>query len=464
MAPLLPVLFVGAVVAAVEYVSYRTLDRYGGGLDSLPTVVMEEFPEIDGALLEKFTSFDPELGWAPQPNVEKQKDTGDHLPGEEVRTVVTYSTDEYGSRVCPARDRDPERTADPDAEPEANPDVDQSAEATGRTDGSGATTASKSTDLADSGSPSVSTYGDSYCFCREVDDDETFQHFLAERLDTHVGNYGGGNYGLDQAVLRMERQYPADPTDYVCMVVTASSIARILSVWKHYQEFGNVLAVKPRYRLDDGDLELVESPVDEKSDLLDLESRADVLRSNDVHYDRWFQPHLATFPYSRTLLGDADHLRYCAYGALQDLEARYGRSIPAIDAAGRQKDTVLRLEQDRVEYHRELYAEQSDLFEAVVGEFVDYADEQDFTPVFAMVGQLRYARRRAIHGPIYGDLLDRLDDEYDDLVTVDVPEHFPESDDPEAVDSLYVDRGEGGHYSPATNERIADVLMDEVFD
>jgi hypothetical protein len=455
---LLPVVLVGFVLAVVEYVAYRTLDRYAGGLDSLPTVVMEEFPDIDEALLEKFSSFDSELGWAPQPNMEKQKDTGDHLPGEEVRTVVTYSTDEYGSRVCPACDRRPERRragghGDADATAGAKPS---------RTDGAGASAAAAGGDGAVP--PTVSTYGDSYCFCREVDDDETFQHYLAERLDTHVGNYGGGNYGLDQAVLRMKRQYPEDPTDYVCMVVTASSIARILSVWKHYQEFGNVLALKPRYRLEDGDLDLVECPVDEKAELLDLESKAGFLRSNDFHYDRWFLPHLATFPYSRTLLADADHVRYCAYGALKDLEAKYDRSITGVDAAGRQKDTVLRLEEDRVEYHRDLYAEQSDLFEAVVGEFVEYADEQGFTPVFAMVGQLRYARRRAVHGPIYRDLLDRLDDEYDDLVTVDVPEHFPESDDPEAVDSLYVDRGEGGHYSPETNERIADVLMDEVFE
>jgi hypothetical protein len=444
MAPLLPALLVGAVLAVVESVSRRALDRYASGLDSLPTVVMEEFPEIDAALLEKFTSFDPELGWAPQPNMEKQKDTGDHLPGEEVRTVVTYSTDEYGSRVCPARDREAARV---------DVDTDAGEGTESRADGAGAAAAS----------PSVSTYGDSYCFCREVNDDETFQNYLAQRLDTHVGNYGGGNYGLDQAVLRMQRQYPEDPTDYVCVVVTASSIARILSVWKHYQEFGNVLAVKPRYRLVDGDLELVENPIDEKGDLLHLESRAGFLRRRDFHYDRWFLPHLATFPYTRSLLEDPDHVRYCAYGALQDLERRYDRSIPGVDAADRQKDTVLRLEQERVEYHEELFDEQSDLFEAIVGEFVDYADEQDFTPMFAMVGQLRYAKRRAERGPIYGDLLERLDERYPELETVDIPEHFPESDDPEAVESLYVERGEGGHYSPETNERIADILVDEVF-
>ncbi len=32
------------------------------------------------------------------------------------------------------------------------------------------------------------------------------------------------------------------------------------------------------------------------------------------------------------------------------------------------------------------------------------------------------------------------------------------------VHSLYVDRGEGGHYSPETNERIAEILTDEVIE
>ncbi|UOO95712.1 hypothetical protein MUK72_03150 [Halococcus dombrowskii] len=406
----------------LELLSRRLLRRYGEGLNSMPTVVLEEFPEIDRALLEKLSSFDAELGWCPQPEQTKQKDTGDHLPGEEVRTVVEYSTDEYGSRVCPAADRD------------------------------------ESTDI------SISTYGDSYCFCREVDDDETFQHHLAEKLDTHVGNYGGGNYGLDQALMRLQRQYPEDPTDYVIVLVTASSIARILSVWKHYQEFGNVLAVKPRYRLDDGSLERVETPITEREDLLDLESYAEFLRSHDYHYDHWFKPHLARFPYATDLLAPPEQLRYLAAAGLEDVEGRLGVSLPGIDTARAKTRSGVRLEQPRVRYHEELYDRKADLFEAIVGEFVDYADQEEFTPVFAMAGQLRYAAYEATHGPIYGDLLDRLDERYPILETIDIPRHFEEADDPEAVESLYVQRGEGGHYSSTTNERIADLLAAELFD
>ena len=411
-------LTLAVALVVLEVVSWLSLKRYAQGLNSLPTVVLEEFPDVDEALLEKFTSFDPELGWSPQPNMEKQKDTGDHLPGEEVRTVVTYSTDEYGSRVCPAAGRDSD------------------AEIT------------------------VSTYGDSYCFCREVDNDETFQHYLAERLGTHVGNYGGGNYGLDQALLRLKRRYDDDPSDYVFVVVTAASIARILSVWKHYQEFGNVLAVKPRYTLDDGSLELIESPIDEKEDLLDLEAYAPFLRAHDYHYEHWFKPHLAQFPYATDFLRDPDHVRYALYEALMDVERRFEISVPGYDFNERQTSTVTRLEQPRVRYHEDLFDEHADLFAEVVGEFVSYGDEKGFTPVFVMVQQLRYAAYESEHGPIYDDMMEHLDERYPELITIDMAEHLEAED----VESLYVERGEGGHYSPETNERIADVLVEEVFD
>ncbi|WP_049924611.1 hypothetical protein [Halopiger djelfimassiliensis] len=407
MLPLAALAFVLIATAIVlEVVSSAALKR-------IPSVATEEFPEIDRELLEKFSSFDSELGWCPQPNREKQKDTGDHLPGEEVRSVVTYSTDEYASRICPARQRDTD------------------AELT------------------------VSTYGDSYCFCREVDNDETFQNYLARELDTHVGNYGGGNYGLDQALLRLKRKYPDDPTDYVFMVVTASSIARILSVWKHYQEFGNILAVKPRFVLEDGDLTHVENPVDEKADLLDLESKADFLREYDFHYEHWFKPHYATFPYTPAFLDDAEKLRYALYTGGKELERRLERPVPGIDFDRAQTRSALRLERPRVRYHERLFDTHEALFDALIEEFVEYADEQEFVPVFVMVQQLRYAKYEAEHGPIYGDLLDRLDRRYEALETVDMARHL-EPDD--GVESLYVERGEGGHYSPETNEAIAGVL------
>lgn len=413
---LAPLVLAGAAV--VELLSYLSLRRYGQGIGGMPTVAWEEFPHVSQGLLDKLTSFDEELGWCPQPNMKKQKDTGDHLPGEEVKNVVEYSTDEYGSRVCLPHDR------------------------------------------SDDADPSVSTYGDSYCFCRGVDDDETFQHYLSQRLGSHVGNYGAGNYGFDQALRRLKRQYDDDSTDYVCMVVTASSIARILSVWKHYQEFGNVLAVKPRYEFDGDSLTAIESPVERKSDLRSLEQKADYLRAHDGHYDPWFLDHLVGFPYAADMLSRPEQVRYTSYAAMADVEDWLEISIPGVDTGAGLSRTETRLEQEKSAYHDRLYDTHANLFEALVGEFVSFADEKGFEPVFVMVQQLRYAAYEQEHGPVYGDFVDRIDERYDDLTAVDIVDHFDVDD----VQSLYVRHGEGGHYSGDTNEWIADILVEEVFD
>jgi hypothetical protein len=262
----------------------------------------------------------------------------------------------------------------------------------------------------------------------------------------------------------LKRQYPEDPTDYVVILVTASSIARILSVWKHYQEFGNILAVKPRYTLENGSLQLIENPISKKDDLLDIEDYAAFLRSHDYHYEHWFKPHLARFPYATDLFRNSDHLRYAFYSGIRDIEEQLGNPIPGLNSVQGQTRTTAQLEQPRVKYQERLYDLKADLFSAIIGEFAAYAEQEEFTPIFAMGGQLRYAKYEAEHGPVYGNLLDRLDDQYPDLITIDLPRQFDEANDAEAVESLYVQRGEGGHYSPETNERIADLLANEILE
>lgn len=51
---------------------------------------------------------------------------------------------------------------------------------------------------------SISCYGDSFTFCRQVNDDETWEHFLSKEINQNVINFGVGNYGLDQSVLRIK--------------------------------------------------------------------------------------------------------------------------------------------------------------------------------------------------------------------------------------------------------------------
>ena len=48
----------------------------------------------------------------------------------------------------------------------------------------------------------ISVFGDSFAFCRYVNDDETWQSNLSKKYKNNILNFGVGNYGLDQAFLK----------------------------------------------------------------------------------------------------------------------------------------------------------------------------------------------------------------------------------------------------------------------
>ena len=50
----------------------------------------------------------------------------------------------------------------------------------------------------------ISVFGDSFAFCRYVNDNETWESYLEEKLKMNIHNYGVGNYGLDQSYLKFE--------------------------------------------------------------------------------------------------------------------------------------------------------------------------------------------------------------------------------------------------------------------
>ena len=63
----------------------------------------------------------------------------------------------------------------------------------------------------------ISCYGDSFTFCRQVNDYETWEVSLSKYLKSNVLNFGVGNYGIDQALLRLKLEYNKHPTKIVVM-------------------------------------------------------------------------------------------------------------------------------------------------------------------------------------------------------------------------------------------------------
>ncbi len=152
--------------------------------------------------------------------------------------------------------------------------------------------------------PWMMAFGDSFTHSDEVSDGETWEVYLAERTGTTVYNFGVGGFGTDQAYLRYRQKAGDLRTDVVSLGFTLESINRVVNVYrKFYWIRTGIPLTKPRFRLENGRLELVRNPLQTAEDIEKLTDPAFVERigRGDHWYSRASLPVL-TFPYAKLLV------------------------------------------------------------------------------------------------------------------------------------------------------------------
>jgi len=211
----------------------------------------DEYPVMDAQALQKFlhNSFDPDLGWVRRPN------TSGTEKGQ--KGTISYHIDASGSR----------------ANQNGHPP------------------------------PRVAVFGDSYAFCRQVADDETWEAWISKIQGYEVLNYGVGNYGVDQALMRYEGMEMPDTITVAVLAFVPETISRIQSYWKHYLEFGNTFAFKPRFVLDhENRLVLLENVVRNAGDFAAYRDKLSQIQENDRFYRTKFRSLQFRFPYILSLM------------------------------------------------------------------------------------------------------------------------------------------------------------------
>ncbi len=345
------------------------------------TVFFSEFPNIHEKGLEKFNSFDSELGWERQPNEIRHKSVKYINNGEKIKRQVTYSTDEYGSRIC---------------------EIDRR-----------------------KGNFSIATYGDSYCFGNEVNNQETFQHHLSQKLGVHVSNYGVGGYGLGQTLLRLQRRFDNDPADYVIIALSdRHSIRQLGSIYKHYFKRSNTWGVKPRFELKNGELRYMSCILDDKKDLLDLSQKSEYLRENDYHYNNWFKRYYITPPYSLYWLQNPTDAVYAATTAVEYTTRDRSLMSPI---RNRIKPVITPLQNSkRAEqmeeywnYRIKLEEEFTDLFCELLQEFSEFVRSRDSVPIFVPMRDPRLFQFDGHFEPLGSKTLQTIEKKCPELHIVD---------------------------------------------
>ena len=147
----------------------------------------------------------------------------------------------------------------------------------------------------------ISSYGDSLCFCRYVNDNETWQYNLSKKIKKIVRNFGVGNHGLDQAYLKFKRNYEKkiDRPKKVIFLFGPETIRRNVSLWKHYFEFGNYLNFKPAFLFDNKKKKylFVKIPKFRNKKYFDLKLLQKKIRNCDIFYKNKFLKYIWKKPY-----------------------------------------------------------------------------------------------------------------------------------------------------------------------
>jgi hypothetical protein len=285
--------------------------------------------------------------------------------------------------------------------------------------------------------------GDSYTFSRQVNDDETWPHMLSRALNGNVANLGVGNYGADQALLRLEREIDDHAPRFVIMGVVPETIARIHSSWKHFSEYGNTFAFKPRFLLEPGGaLRLVPNPVDTLDKFNRIEALRPQLEATDYFYETKFRRDLLHFPY------------------LWRVGRTWRRTLPLMAAtlgdriAGPGSRAFMQVMERNIAITADMFRNPSatDLFRAIVARFAATTRAAGAEPVFAMLPQLYDLRRIRRGDHFYADFMASI---ADDVAAIDLAPPLLEA---EGRNDLYIDDRFGGHLSRAGNAIVADWL------
>ncbi len=373
----------------------------------------DEFPSLPTAdKLERFFehSFDPELGWVRKPNTSAEEAHG--TVGEEKMGAhqSKYAIGTRGARANPGH--------------EGLPIV-------------------------------VATYGDSFVFSRQVNDDATWPWYLSKQTNTNVLNYGVGNYGFDQSYLRFLREHKERPTKVAIIGVVPETITRVHSAWKHYYEYGNVLGFKPRFRLRGDKLEFLPNVVRTSEDFNHLFNHLPALRDSDYFYENKFRVDMLRFPWLWSLLTGHPSRNLRMVGALTAKHVPVLRPLAGPTVDTRPWSMVL---DQNARIVRNMYEDKNAvaLLLALLEQFAAAAQERDCTPIFLLMPYLQDLLWSREHGCFYSEFIAQAKDR---VPTIDLMEHVFEADD---IKRYYSSDFYGGHMTAKGNEWCANVVFEEL--
>lgn len=294
-----------------------------------------------------------------------------------------------------------------------------------------------------------STYGDSFCQGRESNDYETWQFFLSKQTNTNVTNFGVGNYGFDQSLLRLKREYEKNKTNYVIIAITPYTITRITSVWKHFSEFNNLLATKPRFLVNNNQLQLVPNFIKNKCELLNLNKYKQFLIDNDDHVE-FLKRHIYSFPFIISFLKAPWPFFKVLLNKIINLAKKINLEVVI-------NYLKLKYFNDEINYRKKLYDNNEKLLSLIIDEFVGFSKKNNFTPILLVlpaledVKYIQHTKNNYYHNYFNTGV--------NDLIFWDFSDNLINENE---IEKYFTDEIWGGHYNSLGNKRLSEFIEKKI--
>ena len=227
----------------------------------------------------------------------------------------------------------------------------------------------------------IAVFGDSFSFGRLVNDDETWPYALSKLVKSYVPNYSVGGYGLDQALLRLKREIKTLDSKIILMCVVPETIARIHSYWRHYFEYGNTLAFKPRFAIEKDGLKFYELFIKDQESFKKIQENEKFIQQVDYFYEYKFLKNILCFPYVcrlwKTRRQNFPILKHVIIGLITRRSEKY------------RKKAFKQVLRNNAKYTAEMYNDDNAklLYSRLVDEFVKLCHEHDKKPVLVVTPQ-----------------------------------------------------------------------------
>ena len=303
----------------------------------------------------------------------------------------------------------------------------------------------------------ISCYGDSFTFSRQVNDDETWSHYLSKSTNSNVLNFGVGNYGIDQSLLRLKREFPKNKTDIVILAVVPETICRILSVWKHYYEYGNTFGFKPRFIIKGNKLVQLKNPIDNTSKFEHYEDYLEYVKANDFFYKNKFLKEKINFPYSITILKNFRR-NFEIISWVRKIEQLKKQKKDFSKIEWNPMKIIMQINLNwRVNLFQDPYS--CKLLKMIIQEYVNYSKEMNFKPIFIFLPQKDDLMFISNNFHFFKEFQNELKS-IEDLTLLDVTDNLLHEKN---LDDFYSDDNDyGGHFTKYGNKTISELIIGQL--